>query len=60
MIKQVYLAIAEVQDGDSVFGQVYDTFQAAEDGAREMCRDLEQHMGWKVRPHVQDLEYVQD
>jgi hypothetical protein len=58
MIKNVFLTIAEREDGETIFGAVYDTYQEAEDGGREMCRELEQHMGWKCRPHVQDLEYI--
>jgi hypothetical protein len=58
MIKNVFLAIAEKDDGEVIYGCVYDTFLEAEEGGREMCRDLNTHMGWDCRPHVQDLEYI--
>jgi hypothetical protein len=58
MIKNVYLCIAERDDGDTIFGGVYDTPEEAEQAGREMCQELNKQMGWNCRPHVQDLEYI--
>lgn len=56
-MKTLYLAIAAQPEGDPVYGPLYDTWEEAEQGARDMCRELEREMGWQVRPHVIDLEY---
>jgi hypothetical protein len=60
-IKYLYLAIAEKQDGERIYGTLHDSWKAAEESAREMCREINTHMkDWRVLPTVLDLEYLPD
>lgn len=58
-IRYLYLAIAEKQDGEVIYGTLHDTWQKAEISAQDMCREINTHMKeWRVRPSVIDLEYL--
>ena len=60
-VRFLYLAIAEKQDGEIVYGTLHDTWQQAEKSAHDMCREINTHMkDWRVRPSVMDLEYVSE
>lgn len=57
---KIYLAMAEMADGNRVFERAYLTKAAAEKACIEMIKDIEENTDWKVVPVVEDLELVDE
>jgi hypothetical protein len=60
MTKRIYIAMAETQDMDRVFGSAYTTYEKAEKAAKEMITEIEDNMDWKLIPLVEEIDLVED
>jgi hypothetical protein len=57
-IQQLFLAVAERDDGEVIYGAAYDNYAAANSAAGLMCQDLNLHTAWIVSPTVINIDYV--
>ena len=59
-MKKIFIAMAESEDGDRVFGNAYTTYQKAHTAAVEMIEEIENNMGWQMAPLVEEIDFVED
>ena len=59
-MKKIFIAMAESEDGDRVFGNAYITYQKAYTAALEMIKEIETNMGWQMIPLVEEIDFIED
>ena len=59
-MKKIFIAMAESEDGDRVFGNAYITYQKAYTAALEMIEEIETNMGWQMVPLVEEIDFIED
>ncbi|CAB4133162.1 hypothetical protein UFOVP257_61 [uncultured Caudovirales phage] len=59
-MKKIFIAMAETQDMDRVFGNAYTTYEKAADAAKEMVKEIEGNMDWKLIPLVEEIELIEE
>lgn len=59
-MKKIYIAMAEMEDGNRVFERAYTTKEAAEKACIEMIKDIRENTDWRVVPVVEDMELVDE
>ena len=59
-MKKIFIAMAESEDGDRVFGNAYTAYQQAHTAAVEMIEDIETNMDWQMVPSVEEIDFVED
>jgi hypothetical protein len=57
---KIYLAMAEMQNGNRIFERAYLTQVRAEQACQEMIKDITENTDWKVVPVVEELELVDE
>ena len=57
---KIFLAMAEFEDGNRIFERAYQTYEQAEQAAKEMVADISTNTEWKVLPIVEDIELVNE
>jgi len=57
---KIYIAMAELNDGNRMFERAYRTHEAAQQAAEEMVADVHKNTTWQVIPIVEDLELVDE
>jgi hypothetical protein len=57
---KIYLAMAELEDGNRMFERAYRTYEAAKRAAEEMVLDVNKNTNWQVTPIIEDVELVDD
>lgn len=57
---KIYLAMAEMEDGNRIFERAYKTFDRAEQACEDMIKDIKDNTDWKVVPVVEELELVDE
>jgi hypothetical protein len=57
---KIYLAMAEMEDGNRIMENAYRTKQAAESAAKLMADDLTQGAKWNVIPLVEDMDLIDE
>jgi hypothetical protein len=55
---KIYIAMAELNDGNRIFERAYTTLQAAEKAADEMVKDINTNTNWNVVPIIEETELV--
>ena len=58
IIQKIYLACAEGDDEQRAIERAYIDRNQAEAAAKKMANELKEHMGWKMEPHVEELDLV--
>jgi hypothetical protein len=59
-MKKIFIAMAETEDGDRVFGNAYLTYQKAYAAALEMIEEIETNMDWQLVPIVDEIDLIED
>jgi hypothetical protein len=59
-MKKIYLAMAEMDDGNRIFERAYSTRQAAEKACDVMIKDIRENTDWNVAPIVEELELIDE
>ncbi len=57
---KIYIAMAEMPDGNRMFERAYKTYSAAKKAAEEMVNDVNSNTTWQVMPIVEDIELVDE
>jgi hypothetical protein len=57
---KIYIAMAELEDGNRMFERAYKTYSAAEIAAQKMIDDVHANTNWTVVPIVEDIELVDE
>jgi hypothetical protein len=57
---KIYIAMAEFEDGNRIFERAYKTYDAANEAAIQMVKDVSNNTDWKIVPIVEDLELVDE
>lgn len=59
-MKKIYIAMAQTQDDDRVFGSAFLTYEKAEQAAVDMIKEIEENMDWKLIPIVEEIELIEE
>jgi len=59
-MNKIYLAMAELEDGNRIFERAYSTRVAAEKACDTMIKDIRENTDWNVAPVVEELELVNE
>ena len=59
-MKKIYIAMAELADGNRIFERAYTTHQAAETALVSMIKEIEENTDWKVVPAIEEIELVDE
>ena len=59
-MKKIYIAMAEMEDGNRIFERAYSSREAAEKAVTTMILDIEENTDWKVVPAIEEIEFVED
>lgn len=59
-MKKIYLAMAEMEDGNRIFERAYSTRESAEKATDEMIKDIRENTDWKVAPVVEELDLIDE
>jgi hypothetical protein len=59
-MKKIYIAMAQTQEEDRVFGTAHYTYKAAEKAAKDMVKEIEGNTDWKLIPIVEDFDLIED
>jgi len=57
---KIYIAMAEMEDGNRIFERAYTTQAAAERAVVEMIKEVEANTDWRVVPAVEEMELVDE
>lgn len=57
---KIYIAMAELEDGNRMFERAYTSYSAAKKAAEEMVVDVQKNTNWEVIPIVEDIELVDE
>lgn len=57
---KIYLAMAEMEDGNRIFERAYKTFDRAEQACKDMIKDITENTDWKVVPIVEEVELIDE
>jgi len=59
-MNKIYLAMAEMPDGNRIFERAYRSRISAEQACEAMIKDIEENTDWQVVPVIEDLELVDE
>jgi len=59
-MKKIFIAMAETNNGDRVFGNAYLTYQKAYAAALDMIKEVEINTEWQLLPIVEEIDFVED
>ena len=57
-MKKIYIAMAELSDGNRIFERAYTTHAAAEAALSSMIVEIEENTDWQVIPIVEEMDLV--
>lgn len=57
---RIYIAMAEMEDGNRIWENAYRTRQAAESAAKSMVKDITEGAKWRVVPLVEDMDLIDE
>ena len=57
---KIYLAMAELEDGNRMFDRAYKTYPAAKKAAEDMVVDVQKNTNLQVIPIVEDIELIDE
>lgn len=57
-MKKIYIAMAEMLDGNRIFERAYITRAAAEAAIVDMIKEIEENTDWEVMPAIEEIELV--
>jgi hypothetical protein len=59
-MKKIFIAMAETEAGDRVFGNAYLTYQKAYAASLEMIKEVQDNMEWQLSPIVDEIDLIED
>jgi hypothetical protein len=57
---KIYIAMAELPDGNRMYERAYYSYEAAKQAAQAMVEDVNQNTDFNVIPVVEDLELIDE
>jgi hypothetical protein len=57
-MKKIYIAMAEMSNGNRIFERAYTTHSAAEAAVVDMIKEIKENTDWEVVPVVEEIELV--
>jgi hypothetical protein len=57
---KIYIAMAEMEDGNRIMENAYKTKQAAESAAKAMAQDVKSGASWTVFPIIEELDLIDE
>lgn len=59
-MKKIYIAMAEMSDGNRIFERAYTTRAAAEAAIVVMIKEIDENTDWEVVPVIEEMELVDE